>query len=236
MFGFLTKAEMQSQLRQDVLSGVEEVCSAQISSQISSVKDFIKDLLKNSLEDSLAPLGDKVSSLTERFSNVEEWEQQAQRQERRRQTALETILENQSTILEELKFSPPLEALEALAENLALAYLGRPADREFAILYGKLTDLLACFGLSLVVDKGSRFDPERHEACAAFCNRAYPEDSVLDIVRPGFLLEGKVLRCASVVVNRYDAKPEGGESRESLLGELVLHRNQDVEWEGILYD
>jgi molecular chaperone GrpE len=232
MFGFFTKAEMQSQLRQDVLSGVEEICS----SQISSLKDVIQDLLKDSLEDSLAPLSGAVNSLTERFSGVEDWEQQAQRQERRRQTALETILENQSKILEELKASPPLEALEALAENLALAYLGRPADKEFSILYGKLTDLLACFGLSLVVDKGNRFDPERHEACAALCNRTYPEDSVLDIVRPGFLLKGKVLRCATVVVNRYDAKPECGESREWPFSELVLHRNQDAAWEGKLYD
>ena len=112
MFGFFAKAETQNQLRQDVLSGVEKICSPEFSS----------------VKESLASLSDSVNSLTERFSDVEEWEQQAQRQERRRQTALETILENQGKILEELKPSPPLEVLEALAENLTLAYLGRPAD------------------------------------------------------------------------------------------------------------
>jgi molecular chaperone GrpE (heat shock protein) len=218
MFGFFAKAETQNQLRQDVLSGVEKICSPEFSS----------------VKESLASLSDSVNSLTERFSDVEEWEQQAQRQERRRQTALETILENQGKILEELKPSPPLEVLEALAENLTLAYLGRPADVEFSILYGKLTDLLAYFGLSLVADKGSRFDPERHEACAALCDRAYPEDSVLEIVRPGFLLQGKVLRCAAVVVNRYDAKPAGVQG--TFLTAPVLYRNQNVAWEGKLYD
>jgi molecular chaperone GrpE (heat shock protein) len=166
---------------------------------------------------------------------MEEQAQQAQRQERRRQTALETILENQTRIMEKLQPLPPLEALVALAENLALGYLARPADREFSILYGKLVDLLACFSLSPIVDEGDFFDPERHEACAALCNRARPEDSVLKIVRPGFLLKGKVLRCATVVVNRYDAEPEEGESRR-VVRAPTLYRNLEPEWEGKLYD
>jgi molecular chaperone GrpE (heat shock protein) len=216
MLGFFTK--------QDILSDIEEICSAEFSS----------------IRGSLASLEDSLRSLTERFSDGEkkreEKEGQIQRQERRRQVALETILENQDKILEKLKSPPPLEALEALAENLALAYLARPADSEFSILYGKLTDLLACFGLSPITDKGARFDPERHEACAALCDLACPEDSVLEVVRPGFLLKGKVLRCATVVVNRYDAKPAAGEARSPFFGRPVLYRNQSAEWEAKLYD
>jgi molecular chaperone GrpE (heat shock protein) len=261
MFGFLTKADVQNLLKQDVLSGVEKICSEEISSikdslaslkdsyasiedSYASMKDFLassKESLSKSLTESLGEslgesLNGSLSSLAERFSGVEELEQQAQRQERRRQTALETILENQNKILEKLESPPPLEALETLAENLTLAYLAHPSDREFSILYGKLTDLLACFGLSLVADEGDCFDPERHEACAALCNRAYPENSILEVVRPGFLLKGKVLRCATVIVNRYDAKPADSGQRESLVGPPLLYRNQNVEWEGKLYD
>ncbi|MDR2179919.1 MAG: nucleotide exchange factor GrpE [Synergistaceae bacterium] len=224
MFGFFTKAEIENQLRQDVLSGVEAICAKEISS--------VKDSFKSSLDS----LSEELSSLAERFSRVEEWEQQAQRQDRRRQTALETLLENQIKILEGLKSSPPLEALEALAENLTLACLARPGDREFSILYGKLTDLLACFGLSLVADEGEQFDPEKHEACAARCNHAYPEDSVLEVVRPGFLQKGKVLRCATVVVNRYDAEPEEELCERSVVDPPMLYRNQTAAWEGKLYD
>jgi molecular chaperone GrpE len=226
MFGFFTKAEnqeqRQKQWKNDVLSGVEKICSVEFSS----------------VKDSLDSLEEALNSLVERLSDAQEEQQQVQRQERRRQMALETIIENQNKILEKPQPSPPLEALMALAENLALASLARPADREFSILYGKLIDLLACFGLSPMIDEGSPFDPERHEACAARCNRARPENSVLEIVRPGFFLNGKVLRYATVVVNRYDAKEKEkkeGESHSSLLAP-ALYRNREPEWEGTLYD
>jgi molecular chaperone GrpE (heat shock protein) len=227
MFGFFAKTELKNQVKQDVLSSIEEICLAEFS--------FVKNSIA-SFEDSIASLGARLNSLTERFSGADEKEEQTQRQERRRQMALETILENQGKILEKLESRPPLEALEALAENLTLACLARPGDREFSILYRKLVDLLACFELSPILDEGDRFDPERHEACAARCNIVYPEDSVLEVVRPGFLLKGKVLRCATVVVNRYDAKPEDGEARSPLFDALVLHRNQSAAWEGKLYD
>jgi molecular chaperone GrpE (heat shock protein) len=231
MFGFFTKAEAQEQLRQNIFSDVKKICSEELSSVKNSLAS-LGDSLKSS-KDSLASLGDLLKSSMERLSDMNEWEQQAQRQERRRHMALETLLENQNKILEKLQPSPPLEALMALAENLALAYLARPADKEFSVLYNKLTDLLACFNLSLVVDEGSRFDPTRHEACAAFCNRARPEDSVLEIVRPGFLLKGKALRCATVVVNRYDAEPESPRLTSNV---PVPYRNLEPEWEGKLYD
>ncbi|MDR1621256.1 MAG: nucleotide exchange factor GrpE [Synergistaceae bacterium] len=236
MFGLFTKAEIQEQLRRNVLSGVEKICSA----ELSSVKDSLA-----SLGDLLNSLAERFSGMEERLSGMEEGEQQAQRQERRRQAALESVLENQNQILEKLQPSPPLEALAALAENLALACLARPADREFSILRGKLADLLTCFGLSLILDEGSLFDPERHEACAALCDRAYPEGSVLEVVRPGFLLEGKVLRYATVVVNRYDAKPRYEEPEDeepqdedspSISSAPLFHRNREAAWEGKLYD
>ena len=95
-----------------------------------------------------------------------------------------------------------------------------------------------CYGLSLVTDVGGVFDPDRHEACAARRSAARPEDTVLEVVRPGFLSKGKVLRYATVVVNRYDAEPEDGDSRwrPSVLRVPPLHRNENSSWEGKLYD
>jgi molecular chaperone GrpE (heat shock protein) len=131
-----------------------------------------------------------------------------------------------------------MEAITALADNLALACLSKPEDPASPILYGKLTDLLACYGLSLVADAGSAFDPERHEACAARRDPALPEDAVLEVVRPGFLSKGKVLRYATVVVNRYDAKPEDEERGRTRVrvNMPLLYRNGDASWEEKLYD
>ncbi|MDR1978808.1 MAG: nucleotide exchange factor GrpE [Synergistaceae bacterium] len=236
MFDFFAREKMRNQLKQSVLQDVEKLCGTM---------ERLCDSAVSSVNSSIASLGDSLSSsLTERFDELDEQARQAQRQERRRQTALETILDNQGKILEKLarieqlaqeETPPPLEPLMALAENLALAYLARPANSESSILYGKLIDLLACFSLSPVIDAGSPFDPERHEACAALCNLTRPEDSVLEIVRPGFLLKGKVLRYATVVVNRYDAKPEPLKSRASS-GAPTLLRNQYAAWEGKLYE
>ena len=61
-----------------------------------------------------------------------------------------------------------------------------------------------CFDLTLVSERGVDFDSEKHEACGARCAPDHRDGSVLEIVRPGFLLRGKVLRCATVVVNRHD--------------------------------
>ncbi|MDR3230004.1 MAG: nucleotide exchange factor GrpE [Synergistaceae bacterium] len=155
-----------------------------------------------------------ISALEERFSALEEQTQQIQRQERRRRMALESLLEGQNNALEalaRLEMSPPLDALMALAENLALSFLAEPESPMLQVLYGRLTDLLSCFGLSLVTDVNSAFDPEKHEACSVRCDFSRPENSVLEVVRPGFFLGTRLLRCATVIVNRCDAGLEDEE-------------------------
>jgi molecular chaperone GrpE len=233
MFGLLKKTEkMQAKLRESVVSDLAETMERIIAESLVSV---------NASNSSL------ISSLADRMGALEEQIQQAQRQERRRQMAIESLLENQGKILEaqeRMETPPPMEAITALADNLALACLSKPEDPASPILYGKLTDLLACYGLSLVTDVGSAFDPERHEACAARRNSARPEDTVLEVVRPGFLSKGKVLRYATVVVNRYDAESEdegdeGHGRRERACVHVnmpPLHRNADASWEERLYD
>ena len=49
-------------------------------------------------------------------------------------------------------------------------------------------------------DLGARFDPARHEAVASRPDPAAPEDSVVEVVLPGYGDEDKQLRPAQVVV------------------------------------
>jgi molecular chaperone GrpE (heat shock protein) len=172
-----------------------------------------KQLAASSLEQPLslmdASLEDRLSlmsaALEDHLAELEDQMQQNLRHERRRQMALESLLESQNKTLEVLErpeMSPPLEALMALAENFMLEHLSKPETPTSAVLYGKLTDLMACYDLSVVAESGITFDPEIHEACGANWDPSRPENTVLEIVRPGFLLRGKMLRCATVVVNR----------------------------------
>ena len=154
-----------------------------------------------------ANIRNEIDELKQNLAGVEEQMQQNLRQERRRQMALESILENQDKILQALErqeVSPPLEALMSLAENFTLTYLSEPDTPESAILFNKLSNFMDCFDLALVSETGVSFDPEKHEACEARCVPDRRDGEVLEIVRPGFLLRGKVLRCATVVVNRHE--------------------------------
>lgn len=53
---------------------------------------------------------------------------------------------------------------------------------------------------------GEGFDPDRHEAIAARESDAVPDRSIVDVVRPGYIVGDRVLRPARVIVSR---RPDG---------------------------
>jgi len=224
MFGFFDKKEIKAEskmeskiekLRRLIVSDVERVCSETAVWELALLKKHFSDL-ENSFSRLEPNLANRFSNLDDRLSKLEEQSQQALRQEHRKQAVLESLLEDQQKILdvlERLQMSPPLEAMMALAENFALAYPAGSGTTEIDVLRGKLCDLMECFDLSLVMEAGVDFDPEKHEACGVDFNPAYPENAVLEVVTPGFLLKGKLLRCAVVVVNRRPGA-EGEETKE----------------------
>lgn len=69
------------------------------------------------------------------------------------------------------------------------------------LIYNKLMDYLKTQGLSVIEARGAKFDTDFHEAVTQF--PAPSEDMkgmVIDVVQTGYLLKGKVLRFAKVVV------------------------------------
>lgn len=87
----------------------------------------------------------------------------------------------------------------------AMAMLAESSDdaaREgTSLIYNKLMGYLKTKGLSVIEAKGEKFDVDFHEAAAQF---PAPDESqkgmVIDVVQTGYLLNGKVLRYAKVVV------------------------------------
>ena len=83
-----------------------------------------------------------------------------------------------------------------------LAESGDEAAKEGTnLIYNKLMGYLKTKGLSVIEAKGEKFDVDFHEAAAQF---PAPDESqkgmVIDVVQTGYLLNGKVLRYAKVVV------------------------------------
>ena len=168
-----------------------------------------RDFENNRLE-ILSEIRSEISSVRD---SLEERMEQIQRQERRRSLALESLLDNQNRMIEiltRIDKPAPLSALMALAENFALSFLSEETESS-SVLLDKLTDVLACFDMSLIMDEGEAFDPSRHEACSVGRDLSRPDGSVLEIVRAGFARSGKVLRCATVIVNRHDTTSDGEE-------------------------
>jgi hypothetical protein len=136
--------------------------------------------------------------------------------------------------------SDALKALMAFAESFVLWRHSQPDSPEFHVLWTKLAVLLDLFGLEVMAVDGVPFDPSLHEACAVRFDPNVPEGYVLETVRPGFTSGGEILRCASVVINRFpvvtddlpeietqDAAVEDGEFKE----ETAENETQDANGE-----
>jgi len=66
----------------------------------------------------------------------------------------------------------------------------------------QLTRTFEKFGLTEINPLGQRFDPQEHEAMATQPSIEHEPDSVLEVVQKGYMLNGRLLRPARVLVSR----------------------------------
>lgn len=107
-----------------------------------------------------------------------------------------------------------LEDLLPVWDNLGLALAAaKQPNADLKNLVGgidmvlqQMRSALAAHGLTEVDPAGKPFDPHQHEAISHLPSKDVPEEHVLTVVRPGFLLNGRLLRPASVVVSSGRAK------------------------------
>jgi molecular chaperone GrpE len=92
-------------------------------------------------------------------------------------------------------------------DNFELAVSSAEQSRDFdrmlkgvEMVFGELREVLQGEGLVKIEAEGKPFDPERHEAVVAVEQEGVEPGTVVDIVRNGYELRGKVLRPAMVKV------------------------------------
>ncbi len=73
-------------------------------------------------------------------------------------------------------------------------------QKGMAIFYEKLFKLFRDFGIEPAAQIGMTFDPSRHESVDTLVNAELPPGSVADIVREGWIYNGRLLRFAKVIV------------------------------------
>ena len=113
-----------------------------------------------------------------------------------------------------VRILPILDALRQ-AGNFAHGGESLPPE-EIAVgldmLYWQLMDVLRTVGLEEISAVGQLLDPERHEAVNYVERDDEPENTVVEEVRKGYILGGKVVRPTMVIVAKPKVAPKETES------------------------
>ncbi len=113
-----------------------------------------------------------------------------------RRYATESVLADLVPVLDNLSL-----AIEHAGDNPACKNLVMGVDMTRKIFL----DTLKRHGLECVGACGEPFDPAKHEAIGAVCEEGRDEDCVAKVTQSGYVLKGRVIRPAKVLVNK---KPE----------------------------
>jgi molecular chaperone GrpE len=107
-----------------------------------------------------------------------------------------------------------LEDLLPVIDNLSLALAAAKAPNAdlknlvggIGMVQEQFKSALSTHGLKEVNPVGQVFDPNQHESISSQPSKDIPEGSVVQVVRTGYTLNGRLLRPASVIVSSGPAK------------------------------
>jgi molecular chaperone GrpE len=106
-----------------------------------------------------------------------------------------------------------MEDVIPVLDNLSLGLAAAKTQTEVkpivdgvALVLEQLKTTLARHGLKEIKPDGQKFDPNFHECISHQASTEIAEEHVMQVVRPGYTLNGRLLRPASVVVSSGPAK------------------------------
>ena len=142
------------------------------------------------LQKELAEANDKYLRLMAEFDNY------------RRRTARERLELIETAGEDVLKgFLPVMDDCERALETLRQSEASEAAIEGTEIILNKLTNYLKSKGVEQIEAKGKPFNTDEHEAIAQFpAPTPEQKNTVIDVTQNGYLLRGKVIRYAKVVV------------------------------------
>jgi len=158
----------------------------------------IAEAAAQAIADELVAVGRERDDYLDHLRRLKaEWDNYRKRVQRDneelRLRAAETVVESLLPVMDNL--SRALEAGDKHEEGQLLAGLQLVADQ--------LRGTLAGHGLEEIeVEPGTMFDPEYHEAIVAQPSDEFGEGEVTQVLERGYLLHGKLLRPAKVIVAR----------------------------------
>jgi len=94
-----------------------------------------------------------------------------------------------------------LTALDSFELALENAAGDQNMIRGFELIYKQIFDTLTRFGLKRIEAQGEKFDPHYHQAVSTEPTGEVEENTVIREMRKGYLLNGRLLRPAMVMVS-----------------------------------
>jgi molecular chaperone GrpE len=105
--------------------------------------------------------------------------------------------------------SDVIEQILPVMDNFALAAKHVPTDIEnsswvigIKAIEKQLEQVLLVNGLTTVDAVGQQFDPKQHEALGEIADKSQNDGIIMSEEAPGYLLNGKLIRPAKVIVNK----------------------------------
>ena len=142
------------------------------------------------LEQSVAEAKDQALRAAAEAQNVRR--RAEQEAEKARKFALEKFVKELLPVVDSLE-----KALEAMADEATEAH------REGVAMTLKMQrDVLSKFGVEILEPAGEPFDPQFHEAMAMVPNPELDPNTVMEVFQKGYLLNGRLVRPAMVVVSQ----------------------------------
>lgn len=142
------------------------------------------------LEQSLEQANDQALRAAAEAQNVRR--RAEQEAEKARKFALERFVKELLPVVDSLE-----KALESMGEDASEVH------REGVAMTLKMQmDVLGKFGVESIEPQGEPFDPQVHEAMAMVPNPELEPNTVMEVMQKGYLLNGRLVRPAMVVVSQ----------------------------------
>lgn len=168
-------------------SANNQVNSTDKNEDSNKCPEAVTDTLE-SLQIQNSELQDKYIRLVAEFENF---------RKRTRQERLELIETASSDIIKEI-----LPIIDDMERGLKLAKTSddsKNITEGFNLIYNKLISLLKQKNLEVIKSKGKKFDTDYHEALTMIENKKM-RGKVVEEIEKGYMLKGKVIRFAKVII------------------------------------
>jgi molecular chaperone GrpE len=160
-------------------------------------EDLLPDPPTPDLESEIQKLIEERDGLQDRLLRLRaEFDNYRKRAERER---TETIQFASADLMREVL--NVLDSFDLAFRNAAQSPHNAEILRGMEIVYKQLLDTLGRFGLKPIEAKGQPFNPNFHQAVSTVLTDEVPENTVVEEMRRGYTLNGRLLRAAMVSVS-----------------------------------